>query len=65
MGVNPDEWYVERANDTLYRDGEVEFDSDALVSNGNAAGAYVQAWVWVPDDEVPDDEDSDDTEEDE
>jgi hypothetical protein len=65
MGVNNDEWYVQRAIDTLYRGGECEIDSDAIVSNGDDAGAYVSAWVWVPDDEVPDDNDSDDTEEDE
>jgi hypothetical protein len=59
MGVNTDEWYVQRAEDTLHRDGEVEIDDGALVSNGDDAGAYVQAWVWVPDDD-----DSDNTEED-
>ena len=65
MGVNDDEWYVKRATDTLYRGGELEIDSDAQVSNGDDAGAYVQAWVWVPDDEAPDDDaESDDTEED-
>jgi len=64
MGVNPDEWYVQRAIDTLYRDGECEIDSDAIVSNGDDAGAYVQAWVWVRDDEDSDDTDEDDDDQD-
>lgn len=29
-------------------DGEVEVDSDAVVSRGDDDGAYVAAWVWVP-----------------
>ena len=30
------------------RDGELEVDDDAIVSEAEG-GAYVQAWVWVPD----------------
>lgn len=30
-------------------DGEVEIDSNAIVSLGADPGAYVQAWVWVYD----------------
>ncbi|MDB2578765.1 hypothetical protein N9Y00_06970 [Tateyamaria sp.] len=34
------------------RDGELEIDSNANVSVSEDAGAYVQGWVWVSDDEV-------------
>ncbi len=37
------------------RDGEIEVDDNALVSEGEDPGAYVMAWVWVSNDE--DDED--------
>jgi len=29
------------------RDGVLEIDEHAIVSEGNNNGAYVQAWVWV------------------
>lgn len=29
------------------RDGELEVDDGAIVSEGEDNGAYVQAWVWV------------------
>lgn len=29
---------------------DVSFDQDAVVSRGDPNGAYVQAWVWVPND---------------
>lgn len=29
------------------KDGELEFDSNAIVSEGDDNGAYVQAWQWV------------------
>lgn len=31
------------------RDGELEIDSNALVSKGDDEGAYVMAWLWVAD----------------
>jgi hypothetical protein len=32
-----------------HKEGEVEIDSEALVSRSDdSEGAYVQAWVWVP-----------------
>ena len=31
-------------------EGEIEIDDGAVVSKGEDAGAYVAAWVWVPDD---------------
>ena len=33
--------------DQLEREGELEFDESAVVSEGDDNGAYVQAWVWV------------------
>lgn len=37
-----------RAAQELTREGELEVDPDAIVSEGDDPGAYVQAWVWVP-----------------
>lgn len=34
------------------RDGEIEIDDNAAVSIGSDNGAYVQAWIWVSDDDV-------------
>jgi hypothetical protein len=30
-----------------YREGEVEVDDNARLSEGDDNGTYVQAWVWV------------------
>lgn len=38
---------VELADEEHGRDGELEIDGDATVSEGTDNGAYVQAWVWV------------------
>lgn len=38
---------VELAKEQCHRDGECEVDDNAIVSEGNDNGAYVQAWVWV------------------
>jgi hypothetical protein len=38
--------YLARAKDEWHRDGEIEIDDDAIVSESDE-GAYVQAWVWV------------------
>ena len=35
------------ARGTLAREGELEFDDDAIASEGDDNGAYLQAWVWV------------------
>jgi len=32
------------------RDGELEIDPNAVVSQGDDAGAYVLAWLWIGDD---------------
>lgn len=44
-----DEYTVIRARTLWHREGEIEVDPNAVVSRGNDNGAYVQAWVWVPD----------------
>lgn len=33
--------------------GELEVDDWAVISAGDDDGAYVMAWLWVPDDELP------------
>ena len=51
MSRNDERWYLEKARLTLHRDGELEFDDNAIVSCGADSGAYVQCWAWVEDDE--------------
>lgn len=51
MSANDDAWYLAKAKRTLHRDGELEFDDNAVVSTGEDNGAYVQCWAWVEDDE--------------
>jgi hypothetical protein len=41
--------YVAQAREQYHRDGEIEVDHNAVVSHVDAGGAYVLAWVWVPD----------------
>lgn len=38
------------ADDLSYvdNDGEVEVDSDSLLSEGSDDGCYVSGWIWVP-----------------
>lgn len=38
---------LDLARATLAREGELEFDDDAIASEGEDNGAYIQAWVWV------------------
>ena len=38
---------LELGRATLAREGELEFDDDAIASEGDDNGAYLQAWVWV------------------
>lgn len=47
--------YIVRAAEIYGRDGEIEIDDDAAVSLGADAGAYVQGWLWVPDEDEEDD----------
>ena len=46
-----DEWYRGRARVGLEKEGTLEFDDTPVVSKNNDGddGAYVQCWVWVPD----------------
>ena len=44
--------YRDAAYRIWHRDGEIEIDDDALISRGTDNGAYVQAWVWVYDDQL-------------
>lgn len=37
----------EMAVDQYHREGELEFDDGAIVSEGDDNGAYVQCWRWV------------------
>ena len=57
--THTDAQYLARAQEEYQKDGEVEFDDNAMVSQaigpGND-GAYVQAWVWV---EFPEEEETD------
>jgi hypothetical protein len=46
--VQSDEWFRARAKELYCRDGEIEVDSNALISHGDDDGAYVAAWLWVP-----------------
>jgi hypothetical protein len=46
---------IEEARELYQKDGEIEIDPDARESRGEGneeRGAYVQAWVWVPDKET-------------
>ena len=47
-----DEAYRAAATQRWHREGEIEIDSNAVVSKGDDPGAYVAAWVWVPDSAV-------------
>jgi hypothetical protein len=50
---DPDQDYRAAAMKLWHREGEIEIDASAVVSRGDDEGAYVQAWVWVPDYEIP------------
>lgn len=41
--------YLAAARTSFEREGDVEFDNDAVISmeRNNEEGAYVQAWLWV------------------
>ena len=38
---------IELARDQREQEGAVEIDDNALLSEGNDNGCYMQAWVWV------------------
>jgi hypothetical protein len=39
--------FVEAARNQMHRDGEVEIDELAIISESGDGGEYVLAWVWV------------------
>lgn len=41
------EWYRSQAAERYEKEGTIEIDDGAPVSEGGDPGAYVQAWVWV------------------
>lgn len=48
--------YVSAAQaSTACREGELEVDDDAAISKSSDGGAYVQAWLWVPNKEEDED----------
>ena len=59
MGRLSDRQYRELATEQYHRDGSVEIDDNAVVSNGDDDGAYVAAWVWVYDSNHESEEDKD------
>ena len=50
---------VALAKDQWEKEGQVEIDANAVVSDGDDNGAYVQAWVWVDFDGTPLDKEKD------
>ena len=60
MSTRIKEWSLSQAHPEAqkYRDavpvsdGDLECDDDAIVSKGDAAGAYVMTWKWVSDEEA-------------
>lgn len=46
--------WLERARDTVEKEGEIEFDNDATISHSDANGEYVLGWVWVEGDKNED-----------
>ena len=48
------EQIVEMARESLGREGAIEFDDDAVVSEGSDNGAYVEGWIWVDFEGTPD-----------
>lgn len=44
---NEEPFAVGLARDQWEKEGEIEIDDYAIVSNGSDNGAYVMAWVWV------------------
>jgi hypothetical protein len=53
FGVSADENpYLKAAHEHHDREGEIEFDDTAIISESDDEGAYVMAWVWVTDEEA-------------
>ena len=41
------EQILEMARESLGREGAIEFDDDAIASEGSDNGAYVEGWIWL------------------
>jgi hypothetical protein len=54
------QWYIDRARKLYDKEGQLEVDPTARVSFGDDPGAYVEAWIWIPDNE-PNEDDKDAT----
>ena len=52
--VKNNQWFVIKAQELHHKEGEFEIDDNAPVSRGDDAGAYVQAWECIPDDDQND-----------
>jgi hypothetical protein len=50
------ETYVKAAQRLFEDEGVIEIDDAAVVLLGGDPGAYVQAWVWVSDDDLENDD---------
>lgn len=44
-------------NNPMLRDGELELDENAKISEGDDNGAYIQTWMWVSFDDTDLDKD--------
>lgn len=45
------ESYIRRAKEQYEEEGSIEIDDHAKLSVGGEKGCYVEAWVWVYDEE--------------
>lgn len=45
--------YLQHAQDSLAREGETEFDDNAVVSLSSYGGAYVMSWTWINASDLP------------
>ena len=44
--------YIKAARQMWHRDGEIEIDDWPLISPSEDGGAYVQAWLWVSNEDL-------------
>lgn len=52
MTTPTDTQMIAAARALYQNEGEIEIDDNAVISRGDEPGAYVQAWVWVCDDDA-------------
>ncbi|MFK3741010.1 hypothetical protein [Massilia sp. TN1-12] len=55
VGADKDQAPIAAARTKREEEGEIEFDDNPKVAHGDG-GAYVQAWVWVNNNEIADSE---------